>query len=86
MRDRFINHHGLNNLIWVWSYGKNAIDSAWYPGNDKVDLLGFDNYPGKFNYDCNYNVFGKLGSLSKWQKLLALTEVGPIPDVQKCWS
>lgn len=42
MYDRFVNHHGLNNLIWVWT--SQIGDKTWYPGDDCVDIIGRDNY------------------------------------------
>ena len=45
MYDRYTNHWGLNNLIWVLGYskeGKNFDD--WYPGDKYVDIAGADNY------------------------------------------
>lgn len=64
MRDRFINYHGLNNLIWVWSVDKP--NGSWYPGNDHVDILGIDSYPGGYNYDCQKSKFNDLGNMSGW--------------------
>lgn len=82
MRDRIINHHGINNLIWVWS----TPEQDWYPGNNNVDILGFDSYPGKNNYDCNQAMFNNLKSISGGQKLLVLSENGPIPNIGDCFS
>jgi len=48
MYDRFTNYHQLNNLIWVWS----TPEPDWYPGNLKVDIMGYDSYPGAYNYGC----------------------------------
>ena len=42
MYDRMVNHHGLNNLIWVWT--SQTGDNVWYPGDDVVDIVGRDNY------------------------------------------
>jgi len=44
--DRLTNHHGLNNLIWVW----NGQSADWYPGDDYVDIIGEDIYPGERVY------------------------------------
>ena len=82
MRDRFINYHGLNNLIWVWSVDKP--NGSWYPGNDNVDIVGVDSYPGAYNYDCQKSKFNDLGNMSGWQKVMALTECGPIPNIWQC--
>ena len=42
MFDRMVNHHGLHNLIWVWT--SDGVDADWYPGDDYVDLIGRDFY------------------------------------------
>ena len=42
MYDRLVNHHKLNNLIWVWT--SQTGDDVWYPGEDVVDIVGRDNY------------------------------------------
>ena len=42
MYDRLVNHHKLNNLIWVWN--SQMDDGEWYPGDDVVDIVGRDNY------------------------------------------
>ena len=44
MYDRFTNHHGLNNLIWVWTsaaeWNKPYSDGyKWYPGDEYVDIV-----------------------------------------------
>lgn len=80
MRDVFINQHGLNNLLWVWS----EPNPAWYPGNDKMDMVGFDSYPGAYIYDCNEAMWNQLSAMTGCRKLVALTEVGPIPDIGTC--
>lgn len=42
MYDRLVNHHQLNNLVWIWN--SQMGDAAWYPGDDVVDIVGRDNY------------------------------------------
>ena len=61
MRERLISHHGLDNLIWVWS----TPEADWYPGNSKVDIIGFDSYPGAYKYDCNVGMFNHLKHLTQ---------------------
>lgn len=75
--DRITNYHQIHNLIWVWT----GNDLAWYPGNNKVDILGIDSYPGNNNYTINKAEFDKIYALSGGKKLLAMTENGPIPDI-----
>lgn len=38
--NRLTEHHGLNNLIWMW----NSLAPAWYPGDETVDILSTDVY------------------------------------------
>lgn len=80
--DRLKNHHQLHNLIWVWS----TPESSWYPGNDKVDIIGHDSYPGDYNYNSQKPAFDKLFNLTNGEKLIAMTENGPIPDPDECFE
>ena len=80
MYDRMKNHHQLHNLIWVWS----TPEEEWYPGNDKVDIIGYDSYPGDFNYGIQKTMFDALYRLTSGEKLIAMTENGPIPDPDAC--
>lgn len=82
MFDRLTNYHQLNNLIWTWS----SPEPGWYPGNLRVDMLGYDSYPGAYNYDCRLDVYQSLRKIVGDQKMLHLTENGPIPDFTSCWQ
>ena len=47
MYDRYVNHWGLDNLIWVLGFSDATADLApWYPGDEYVDILGGDSYKG----------------------------------------
>ena len=80
--DRLMNYHNLHNLIWTWS----SPEEDWYPGNDKVDIIGYDSYPGAFNYTVQKTMFDQHYELVKGQKIVAMTENGPIPDIQKSFD
>jgi mannan endo-1,4-beta-mannosidase len=60
MYDRMTNHHGLNNLVWVW----NSVDPSWYPGNAVVDVVSADTYPTAGNHDPQLSLYNRLKSLS----------------------
>ncbi|KAM3146928.1 hypothetical protein pb186bvf_001082 [Paramecium bursaria] len=75
-------NHGINNLIWVWS----TPEEDYYPGKSYVDIVGYDSYPGAYNYDCNFNMYMHYQQLIGTTKLVALTENGPIPDIDSCFS
>jgi mannan endo-1,4-beta-mannosidase len=79
---RINTHHAINNLIWVWS----TPESDWYPGKNRVDILGYDSYPGSYNYDCNIKMFMQLHGIVGGSKILTLSENGPIPDIGSCFS
>jgi hypothetical protein len=78
--NRLKNYHQLHNLIWVWS----TPEAEWYPGNDKVDLVGYDSYPGYFNYGNQKSTFDALYKFTGGEKIIAMTENGPIPDPDDC--
>ena len=75
--DRMVNHHGVHNCIWIWS----TSEEDWYVGNDKCDMIGYDSYPGAFNYTAQSIVFNNLYEMCQGTKLLAITENGPIPRI-----
>ena len=80
--NRLTNYHGLNNLIWVWS----SSDAAWYPGNDSIDIVGYDSYPGNYVYDPQSSAFDRLYTLTGGNKLIAMSENGPIPNPDDCFA
>jgi mannan endo-1,4-beta-mannosidase len=80
--DRIVNYHGIHNLIWAWS----SPEPEWYPGNNKVDLIGYDSYPGAHNYTVQKPMFDQLYKIVNGEKLIAMTENGPIPDIQMCFE
>lgn len=86
--DRLTNVHHLNNLIWVW----NGQNKDWYPGDDYVDIISEDIYATKHNYDAQKEKFLQAAAYTPTKKLVALSETGVIPDLDKmfenniCWS
>ncbi len=82
MYDRLTNYHKLNNLIWVWSTPEND----WYPGNNLVDIIGHDSYPGVNIYDPQKSAFDRLFKLTNGEKIIAMTENGPIPNPDDCFT
>lgn len=78
--DRIQNYHNIHNLIWAWS----TYEEEWYPGNDVVDIVGMDSYPGQNNYSTQKNVFDRYFELVDGEKIIAMTENGAIPDPDDC--
>jgi mannan endo-1,4-beta-mannosidase len=78
--DRIKNYHQIHNLIWVWS----TPEADWYPGNSTVDIVGYDSYPGEYNYGTQKNMFDTYYTLTSGKKIVAMSENGPIPDPDDC--
>ena len=76
-----VNVKGVHNVIWVWNAGDN--DADWNPGEDYYDIVSADIYNNDFDYASNYASFDKLKSLTNGKKIIALSENGPIPDIDK---
>ena len=80
--DRFVNHHKLNNLIWVWNANAPRLlpnDEAWayedyFPGLECVDVLAADVYHNDYK-QSHHDQLVKLGE----GKVIALGEVGEVP-------
>ena len=79
--EKLTYEHGLDNLIWVW----NGQAADWYPGDEYVDIVGQDIYPGERAYSSQINKFLEVASYSDERKMVYLTECGCIfdPDLAK---
>ena len=77
--DRLTNHHGLNNLIWVWN--SDGSDLSWYPGNDYVDIIGRDfyYYPRETNHASLIGEFETIKNVFGTSKMISLSEHGSVP-------
>lgn len=78
MYDRMVNYHGLHNLIWTWNTGGTAREEKWYPGDQYVDLIGYDTYGTPPNTAWE-SLFEQM-LLRHGNKMIAMTENGSIPD------
>jgi len=78
--NRFTKVHGLNNLIWVWTTDVDESAMSWYPGDEFVDIIGMDIYPGENQHGSQYFSFNKVKELFEGRKLIALSECGSVPD------
>ncbi len=91
MYDRYVNRHGLHNLIWVWNTNAPvnkdilAYEECW-PGNEYVDVLATDVYGNEYA-QSHHDDLVRLAV----GKPVALGEVGdmPTPEIlekQPRWS
>lgn len=77
MYDRMVHHHGVRNLIWVWT--REPGDDAWYPGHDYVDIVARDIYR-EGDHGSHVLEFNDMNRLYEGRKMLTLGEIGSIPD------
>ena len=74
--DKLTNEYGLNNLIWVW----NGQNPSWYPGDETVDIIGEDIYPGERVYNSQSAKFLEATKYTTAKKMIILSENGCVPD------
>ena len=81
MYEKFTTKYELHNLIWVWN-GQNA---DWYPGEDVVDIVGIDVYPGEQVYSSQYPKYIETAKTPSENRIVAMSENGCLfdPDLAK---
>jgi mannan endo-1,4-beta-mannosidase len=78
MFDRMVNHHGLKNLIWMWTREPN--DDAWYPGDEYIDIIGRDIYK-EGDHSSQFAEYSDMNVRYGQKKLIAISECGSFPDI-----
>lgn len=68
--------YGLNNLIWLW----NGQDGDWYPGDEYVDIIGEDLYPGEHAYTSQVNTYLQAVHYTDTRKMVVMSENGCVFD------
>ncbi len=79
MYEQLTYKYECNNLIWV--YNGQAAD--WYPGDEYVDIVGEDIYPGERVYSPQTAKFTEASEYSEENKIVALTENGCLFDIEQ---
>jgi len=79
--DRYVHHHKLKNLVWVWNVDRPSRPGMehelYFPGSEYLDVVSFDVYGNDFAQSY-YNGLVKLAA----GKPLALAEVGNPPSLE----
>ncbi len=88
-----MDHYQLNNLIYAYSPGGDAADyMERYPGDELIDLLGFDTY--QYDVDCGKEIYKStikknLQYLDEYcktnDKVYAITETGYEAVADSAW-
>lgn len=74
--DKLTNEYGIHNLIWVW----NGQDKDWYPGDEYVDIIGEDIYPGEKVYTPQTAKYMDVLDYTDAKKMIVLSENGCLFD------
>lgn len=74
--EKLTKEYGLNNLIWLW----NGQDKEWYPGDEYVDIIGEDIYPGEKVYTSQVNKYLEALNYTEAKKMIVLSENGCLFD------
>lgn len=86
--------YGVHNLIWEFNSYTYATSPAWYPGDEWVDIVGFDKYNTDYNrYDGNApgsgpnedaisGTFYSLVDLTDGKKLVSMPENDTVPSLE----
>ena len=83
--DKLTNEYGLDNLIWVWTGYTYATSADWYPGDDVVDIVGYDKYnavDGLPNLSSISSTFYSLVQSTDCKKMVAMSENDSIPSLE----
>lgn len=83
--DRLVNVNGVRNLIWVYNPELNVAEE-WNPGEDVYDVIAIDIYNQAFDYKSNFRAFENLKNITGGRKIVAMSECGPIPDVDNIYE
>ena len=85
IQDRLQKVHGLNNILWVWTMdvapGYESAAAEWYPGDDRVDFVGFDVY--EENTGAKTEAFNFMQTVTGGKKILTVSECGNIPSPEE---
>lgn len=83
--DKLTNEYGLNNIIWEWTGSTSPAAAQWYPGDDVVDIVGYDKYnaaDGQANLSSIASTFYSLVQSTDGEKMVAMTENDSIPSLE----
>ncbi len=83
--DQLTNVYGLDNLIWEWTGYTYETSADWYPGDDVVDIVGYDKYnaaDGLPNLSSISSTFYSLVQSTDGEKMVAMTENDSIPSLE----
>lgn len=79
--ERMVFTKGVKNLVWVFNPSSTG-NTEWNPGETYYDVLSIDIYNNDNDHSSNSGAFDDFKTKWGLSKILALSENGPIPDVE----
>lgn len=83
--ERMVFKNGVNNLIWDFN-PQDASKLSWTPGETYYDVLSVDIYNKANDHQSNSAAFIDFANKGGTNKIIALSENGPIPDVDNIYA
>ncbi|WP_290729876.1 MULTISPECIES: glycosyl hydrolase [unclassified Fibrobacter] len=83
--ERMVFKNGVNNLIWDFN-PQDASKISWTPGETYYDVLSVDIYNKANDHQSNSAAFIDFANKGGTNKLISLSENGPIPDVDNMYN
>jgi mannan endo-1,4-beta-mannosidase len=84
--------YGIHNIIWEYNSYDYTTSAQWYPGDDYVDIVGYDKYNTVYNrhdglssgpnVDAISSTFYSLVNLTNATKLVSMPENDTIPTIE----
>ncbi len=81
--------YGIHNLIWAWNSYDYSTSANWYPGDEYVDMIGYDKYNATNwstgtiapNESAISSTFFNIVNRYNNSKVVAMTECDTVPDI-----
>lgn len=83
--ERMVFKNGVNNLIWDFN-PKDVASMSWTPGETYYDVLSIDIYNNANDHQSNSAAFIDLTNKGGTNKIISLSENGPIPDIDNMYT
>lgn len=87
--NKLVNEYGVHNVIWEWNSYTYETSSAWYPGDEYVDIVAYDKYncDGKTpNESAITGTFYNLVEKYSGKKMVAMAENDTVPSLENLTS
>ena len=87
MFERFVQTHGLTNLVWCYNpTARSGALEEWYPGDEYVDIISLDTYPPTGTHEPFAVEYRRFHDFRNGRKIVGMSENGAIPDPDRMFE